>query len=104
MAKNQIISVNFQGIEIGKMGYDENQKKSSFQHNPAFLEMNLYKNLFPYIIRRSPNAQVFSEFEGETFRGLPPMIADSLPDYFGNIVFKEWLEASQKDFKNISPL
>ncbi len=104
MAKNQIISVNFQGIEIGKMGYDENQKKSSFQHNPAFLEMNLYKNLFPYIIRRSPNAQVFSEFEGETFRGLPPMIADSLPDYFGNIVFKEWLEVSQKDFKNISPL
>ena len=104
MAKNQIISVNFQGIEIGKMGYDENQKRSSFQHNPAFLEMNLYKNLFPYIIRRSPNAQVFSEFEGETFRGLPPMIADSLPDYFGNIVFKEWLEASQKDFKNISPL
>ena len=104
MAKNQIISVNFQGIEIGKMGYDENQKKSSFQYNPAFLEMNLYKNLFPYIIRRSPNAQVFSEFEGETFRGLPPMIADSLPDYFGNIVFKEWLEASQKDFKNISPL
>ena len=60
--------------------------------------------MFPYIIRRSPNAQVFSEFEGETFRGLPPMIADSLPDYFGNIVFKEWLEASQKDFKNISPL
>lgn len=104
MVKNQIISVNFQGIEIGKIGYDENQKKSSFQHNPAFLEMNLYKNLFPYIIRRSPNAQVFSEFEGETFRGLPPMIADSLPDYFGNIVFKVWLEASQKDFKNITPL
>ena len=60
MAKNQIISVNFQGIEIGKMGYDENQKKSSFQYNPAFLEMNLYKNLFPYILRRSRNAQVFS--------------------------------------------
>ncbi|MEG0760904.1 MAG: type II toxin-antitoxin system HipA family toxin, partial [Chryseobacterium sp.] len=59
---------------------------------------------FPYVIRRSPNVQVFSEFEGETFRGLPPMIADSLPDYFGNIVFKEWLEATQKDFVNIFPL
>lgn len=104
MAKNQIISVNFQGIEIGKIGYDENQKKSSFQYNPTFLEMNLYKNMFPYILKRSRNVQVFSEFEGETFRGLPPMIADSLPDYFGNIVFKEWLEASQKDFKNITPL
>jgi len=104
MAKNQIISVHFQGLEIGKIGYDENQRKSSFQYNPTFLEMDLYKRLFPYVIRRSSNVQVFSEFEGETFRGLPPMIADSLPDYFGNIVFKEWLEATQKDFISISPL
>lgn len=104
MAKNQIITVHFHGIEIGKIGYDEDQRKSSFQYNPAFLETDLYKRLFPYIIRRSPNVQVFSEFEGETFRSLPPMIADSLPDYFGNIVFKEWLEATHKDFNNILPL
>lgn len=104
MAKNQIISVHFNGLEVGKIGYDEDQRKSSFQYNPEFLELDSYKRLFPYVIRRSPNVQVFSEFEGETFRGLPPMIADSLPDYFGNIVFKEWLEASQKDFINISPL
>ena len=104
MAKNQIITVHFYGIEIGKIGYDEDQRKSTFQYNPAFLDTDLYKRIFPYIIRRSPNVQVFSEFEGETFRGLPPMIADSLPDYFGNIVFKEWLEATHKNFNNISPL
>lgn len=104
MAKNQIVSVIFKDIEIGKMGYDENQRKSSFQFNPEFLNQNKYINLFPYIIRRVENVQVFSEFEGETFRGLPPMIADSLPDMFGNIVFKEWLEASNKSFNSISPL
>ena len=104
MAKNQIISVVFNGIEIGKMGYDENQRKSSFQFNPDFLTQNNFVNLFPYIIRRVENVQVFSEYEGETFRGLPPMIADSLPDMFGNIVFKEWLEASNKSFSSISPL
>lgn len=104
MAKNQIISVHFQGLEIGKIGYDEDQRKSSFQYNPAFLELDRYKRLFPYIIRRSPHVQVFSEYEGETFRGLPPVIADSLPDYFGNIVFKEWLEATHKNPAAISPL
>lgn len=104
MAKNQIISIFFQGIEVGKIGYDENQKKSSFQFNPKFLSQNQYKNLFPYIIQRVENVQVFSEFEGETFRGLPPMIADSLPDMFGNIVFKEWLETTHKEFSSISPL
>ncbi len=104
MAKNQIISVFFFGIEIGKIGYDEDQKKSFFQYNPTFLETGRYKQLFPYLIKRIPNVQVFSEYEGETFRGLPPMIADSLPDYFGNIVFKEWLEATKKGFVTISPL
>lgn len=104
MAKNQVISVSFQGIEIGKIGYDEDQRKSSFQYNPNFLAQNKYKKLFPYIIRRIQNVQVFSEFEGETFRGLPPMIADSLPDVFGNIVFKEWLEATHKDISSITPL
>lgn len=104
MAKNQIVSVIFNNIEIGKMGYDENQRKSSFQFNPEFLTQNNFVNLFPYIIRRVENVQVFSEYEGETFRGLPPGIADSLPDMFGNIVFKEWLEASNKSFGSISPL
>lgn len=104
MAKNQIISVFFNGNEIGKVGYDENQRKSSFQYNPEFLKENKYKNLFPYILRRVENVQVFSEFEGETYRGLPPMIADSLPDMFGNIVFKEWLEAHHQEFSAITPL
>lgn len=104
MAKNQIISVVFNGNEIGKVGYDEDQRKSSFQYNPEFLKENKYKNLFPYILRRVENVQVFSEFEGETFRGLPPMIADSLPDMFGNIVFKKWLEANHQEFSAITPL
>lgn len=104
MAKNQIISLFFNGFEIGKLGYDEDKRKSSFQYNPDFLAQNNYKNLFPYVIRRVENVQIFTEFEGETFRGLPPMIADSLPDVFGNIIFKEWLEATNKTFANISPL
>lgn len=104
MAKNQIISVVFQGTEIGKIGYDADQRKSFFQYHSDFLKSNQYKKLFPYVIRRTDRVQVFSEFEGETFRGLPPMIADSLPDVFGNLIFKEWLEFTHKEAVNISPL
>lgn len=32
------------------------------------------------------------------------MIADSLPDMFGNIIFKEWFEAKSMSFDKISPL
>jgi serine/threonine-protein kinase HipA len=30
------------------------------------------------------------------------MIADSLPDVFGNIIFKKWMEAGNKEFNQIS--
>lgn len=104
MAKNNIIKVILFGVEIGKLGYDVDKRTSYFQYNPDFLESNQYANIFPYIFKRIKPVQVFNKFEGDTFRGLPPMIADSLPDMFGNIIFKEWFEAKNKEFKKITPL
>jgi len=104
MAKNTIIDVILFDKEIGKLGYDVNKKVSYFQYNPNFLESNTYTNIFPYILKRIKPVQVFNTFEGDTFRGLPPMIADSLPDLFGNIIFKEWFDAKYKSSKKITPL
>ncbi|MGY8911215.1 MAG: HipA N-terminal domain-containing protein [Flavobacteriales bacterium] len=101
MAKNNIIEVILFGQEIGKLGYDVDKRASYFQYNPDFLEANQYTNIFPYVFKRIKPVQVFNKFEGETFRGLPPMIADSLPDMFGNIIFKEWFEAKNKEFKKL---
>jgi serine/threonine-protein kinase HipA len=104
MSKNDIISVFCFGQEIGRIGFDEHLSRSSFQYNPDFLQSNQYANLFPQtgILKRVQQVQLFSQFNSETFRGLPPMIADSLPDVFGNIIFKKWLEASHKEFNQIS--
>lgn len=104
MSKNNIIEVILFGQEIGKLGYDVDKRTSYFQYNPDFLESNQYTNIFPYVFKRIKPVQVFNKFEGETFRGLPPMIADSLPDMFGNIIFKQWFEAKNKEFKKITPL
>jgi len=104
MPKNKIIEVLLFGQEIGKLGYDEDKKSSYFQYNPDFLNANQYTNSFPYIFKRIKPVQVFNRFESETFRGLPPMIADSLPDMFGNIIFKEWFETKNTAFKKITPL
>jgi serine/threonine-protein kinase HipA len=104
MAKNEISSVFCFGHEIGRVGFEENLHRSSFQYNPEFLLRNQFLNLFPQtgIIKRVPQVQLFDQFNSETFRGLPPMIADSLPDVFGNVIFQKWLEASAKPFSQIS--
>lgn len=104
MAQNEIINVRLFGQEIGKIGQDENEKRSSFQYNPAFLESNNLQNIFPKtgIIKRTDYVQLFSQFEGDTFKGIPPQFADSLPDMFGSIIFKAWLDTREK--KKISTL
>ena len=106
MKKENTISVSCFGEEIGKLSMDENQHKSYFQYNPDYLQSNRYSELFPNtgIIKRTPSVQVFSQFNNNTFRGIPPMFADSLPDLFGNIIFKKWLESRINKLTQISVL
>lgn len=104
MPKNDLIALHCFGHEIGKIGFDENRGASFFQYNPEFLKEGHYQHMFPLIFKRITQTQVFDKYNNDTFRGLPPMIADSLPDAFGNIIFKAWLENNNKDFRQISAL
>jgi serine/threonine-protein kinase HipA len=104
MIKNDIIKVYCFDSEIGVLGWDEHRAISFFQYHPDFLTSDKYLNLIPKtrIISRVKEVQVFKKFNNETFRGLPPIFADSLPDVFGNIIFKSWLEKNNKNFEKIS--
>jgi serine/threonine-protein kinase HipA len=104
MAKNNLITVYCFGVELGRLGFDENRGASFFQYNEAFLQTGRYQRLFPLIIRRIKQTQVFDKYNNDTFRGLPPMIADSLPDLFGNIIFKTWIESGDRNASKISVL
>ncbi|MCK0156341.1 type II toxin-antitoxin system HipA family toxin [Cellulophaga sp. F20128] len=102
MARDKIIDIIAFGLEIGKLGYNIDQGKSFFQYNPDFLASGKYSNLFPFIFKRTKQAQVFTEYQQDTFQGVPPMIADSLPDTFGNIIFQEWLTV--RGIQKVTPL
>lgn len=106
MAKNSIIKVNLFDREIGTLGFDDKVDVSFFQFHPEYLQSGKLVNIFPVtdIIKRIPQMQVFRNYAGETFRSLPPFIADSLPDLFGNIIFREWLAATNKGLRKISVL
>lgn len=102
MARDKIMDIIAFGQEIGKLGYDLDQRKSFFQYNPDFLDSGQYSKLFPFIFKRTKPVQVFTAYQQDTFQGLPPMIADSLPDTFGNIIFQEWLTA--RGIEKVTPL
>jgi len=104
MAKKIIIEVFCFGEEIGRLGLDEDTGQVIFQYNGSFLDSGKYKNIFPPtgIIKRTKLAQKIRRYDNTTFKGLPPPIADSLPDEFGNIILKEWL--AKKGIQQISVL
>lgn len=97
MAAQQTIRVILFGIEIGTIGFDEQTNRSSFQFHPDFLQRADLQNIFPdtKIIKRVPQVQLFSQFQSETFKGLPPQFADSLPDKFGSIILNEWIKQEE---------
>ncbi len=99
MAGNRIMNIKLFGQEIGRLSAEENEKRSSFQFNPAFLKSNAFQNAFPLtgILKKTTFVQLFSQFEGETFKGIPPQFADSLPDNFGSIIFKAWLDGQAQE-------
>ena len=99
MAKNDIIHVRIFGKEVGKIGLDIDRGRTSFQYHPDFISQEDHAGIFPStrIIRRVPQVQVFDQYNTDTFKSLPPPFADSLPDVFGNTIFKAWLESTGRD-------
>ncbi|MCT4663861.1 MAG: type II toxin-antitoxin system HipA family toxin [Flavobacteriales bacterium] len=102
MKKEFLIDIRLFETEIARLGIDPAQKTVHFQYNESFLERNLYKSIFPYIFRRIKNIQSFNQFFDSSFQGLPPMIADSLPDAFGNSIFKTWFEHQKKQGQTLT--
>lgn len=106
MAKNELINIYCFGKEVGRIGLDEQKSKSFFQFNPEFLKQEQFSELIPQtgVVKRIPQTQVFTKFNSKTFKGLPPFIADSLPDAFGNTIFTKWLESKSQTLNQVSVL
>lgn len=106
MINQNYIAVICFNQEIGRISMDHTLTKSYFQYNENFLNQTSPLNLFPAtgIIRKTNQVQVFSQFSGSTFRGLPPMFADSLPDDFGNTMFNQFLQTKNLSLGELSPL
>jgi serine/threonine-protein kinase HipA len=107
MPKNDFITVHCFGQEIGMLYFEKSNNTVTFQYKPEFLASGKMTNLFPSqtgIIKRIEQSQIFRKYNGESFKGLPPMIADSLPDFFGSIIFNEWLQSNNKDYAKITVL
>jgi serine/threonine-protein kinase HipA len=88
-----VAAVNLWGRRIGAVSVDRPGGTAIFQYEPEFVERGLVE-VSPIQMPRRVEPYVFPGLAPETFRGLPGLLADSLPDRFGNALINAWL-ASQ---------
>jgi serine/threonine-protein kinase HipA len=84
-----VAEVRLWGRTIGAVSLEEGARISAFQYDPAFLASGI--ELSPITMPLSPQIYQFPSLAQVTFHGLPGLLADSLPDKFGNTLIDAWL-------------
>lgn len=85
-------TVKLWGTPVGVFHLNENTGCVSFEYMKDFLSHGI--NVAPIMMPLSSRVYEFPELAKSSFRGVPGLMADSLPDNFGNAVINQWL-ASQ---------
>jgi len=77
------------GRTIGAVSLEAGRDHAAFQYDPAFARSGI--EVSPLTMPLSDRVYVFPELPLRTFHGLPGMLADALPDRFGNLLIDAWL-------------
>ncbi len=99
--------VNLWGQLVGAVAWQDEEGYASFEFDPIFLRQGL--DLAPVTMplsKISPGTGVFNfpAIPNETFYGLPGLLADSLPDRFGNRLIDIWLATQGRTPESMNPV
>ena len=90
------------GTRIGIIHKEEDRPYASFEYDRDFIRSGI--QIAPIVMPLSRRVYEFPDLAGDAFRGVPGLVADSLPDRFGNTVIKRWLAARGKTDKEFNVL
>ena len=77
------------GTRIGIIHKVEGVPYISFAYDHSFIKSGI--EVSPIHMKLSDNVYEFPELVGDAFHGAPGLVADSLPDKFGNKIIERWL-------------
>jgi serine/threonine-protein kinase HipA len=84
-----VAEVRLWGTSIGAVSLEEGAQVATFQYDPNFMPSGI--QLSPLVMPLAARLYQFPALPLGTFRGLPGLLADSLPDRFGNTLIDAWL-------------
>ena len=99
---NTTAEVYLWGSRIGIIHQDINMPYSSFEYDRDFLKSGI--ELSPLRMPLGGAIYEFPSLAGEPFFGMPGLVADSLPDRFGNALIEEWLSSLGKSLSDFTAI
>ncbi len=84
-----VARVKLWGKTVGAVSLEEGARFAAFQYHPELLKSKLEVAPIRMPLRR--DTYRFPNLPVESFHGLPGMLADSLPDSYGNALIDAWL-------------
>ena len=99
--------VKIWGMLVGAVAWDRERGFATFEFDRPFLErgLDLSPLRMPVGDAQRGNARFeFRTLPAETFRGLPGLLADALPDRFGDRIVDAWLARQGRDPGDFSPV
>lgn len=95
-------TVRLWGRDIGAVSWLDDRQLAVFQYMPDFARSGI--ELAPIMMPAGPDPHEFPGLPREAFKGLPGLLADSLPDTFGNALIDTWLVAQGRAAGSFNPV
>lgn len=99
---NDTAEVYLWGTRIGIIHQDVTKPYASFEYDTDFLNSGI--EVSPLRMPLAKNIYEFPALTGEPFYGMPGLVADSLPDKFGNAVIEQWLMSLGKSLSDFTAI
>ena len=90
------------GSVIGAVTWLEDREIGVFQYAPDFLRSGI--QLAPLMMPLGEFPYEFPALARNTFKGLPGLVADSLPDKYGNAIIDAWLASQGRTAASFHPV
>ncbi|WP_328358002.1 HipA domain-containing protein [Mycobacterium sp. NBC_00419] len=95
-------TVRLWGSDIGAVSWLPDRGVGVFQYMPDFVSSGI--QLAPIMMPLGPDPFEFPALPRDAFKGLPGMLADSLPDRFGNAVIDAWVAGQGRRAGEFNPV
>ena len=105
-----LAEVKIWGELVGAVAWDEQYGLATFEYAPQFKKSNVELSPLKMPLQDSKNIYAFPELRRarnspyDTFKGLPGLLADVLPDKYGNQLINQWLAQQGRQQDSMNPV